>query len=146
VTSEQPVLHIGARTLFVDTSAFFASSNRRDLNFLAARRVLARAERQRLRLLTTTFIVAEAHALFLSRLGRTAGVGFLQFVADSEIVLIRPHESDEQTAREIIYRYTDKDFSLTDAISFAVMERLGITTAFTFDRDFTQYGFATAQP
>jgi predicted nucleic acid-binding protein len=35
----------------------------------------------------------------------------------------------------------DKDFTLTDATSFAVMERLGITYAFTFDHPFTQYGF-----
>jgi len=29
---------------------------------------------------------------------------------------------------------------LTDAMSFAVMERLGITQVFTFNRNFAQYG------
>jgi predicted nucleic acid-binding protein len=48
---------------------------------------------------------------------------------------------DERRAREIIAQYDDKDFTLTDATSFAVMERLGITYAFTFDHHFTQYGF-----
>ena len=43
-------------------------------------------------------------------------------------------------------KYQDKDFSLTDAISFAVMERLQITQAFTFDRHFAQYGFTLVQP
>jgi len=31
--------------------------------------------------------------------------------------------------------------SLTDAASFAVMERLRLPAAFTFDRHFAQYGF-----
>jgi predicted nucleic acid-binding protein len=48
--------------------------------------------------------------------------------------------ADVRRAKAIIYQYTDKDFSLTDAISFAVMERLDIHLAFTFDRDFAQYG------
>ena len=35
---------------------------------------------------------------------------------------------------------------MTDAISFAVMERLHITRAFTFDRHFAQYGFTVLSP
>ena len=53
---------------------------------------------------------------------------------------------DEQRARQIIVAYTDKDFTFTDATSFAVMERLRIGHAFTFDDDFRQYGFTTLTP
>ena len=49
-------------------------------------------------------------------------------------------------AREIIRQYEDKSFSLTDATSFAVMERLRISYAFTFDRNFAQYGFTILTP
>jgi uncharacterized protein len=62
------------------------------------------------------------------------------------VKIILPTPEDEASARATIYRYTDKTFSLTDAISFVVMERLGITTPFTFDDDFRQYGFTPARP
>ena len=48
--------------------------------------------------------------------------------------------------QQIIFQYSDKDFSLTDATSFAVMERLRIGTAFSYDRHFAQYGFALLRP
>ena len=66
--------------------------------------------------------------------------------AGSARAVIRAEEGDERRAREIIRRYADKDFSLTDAISFAVMERLGIDHAFAFDPHFAQYGVALLDP
>lgn len=134
------------RALFVDSSAFFAASERRDANFLAAHRILRQANGQQRPLVTSNYVVAEAHALFLSRLGRERGVRFLRLVEASTILIVRPTEDDEMAAKAIIYRYTDKDFSLTDAISFVVMERRRIPVAFTFDRDFERYGFSIAGP
>jgi predicted nucleic acid-binding protein len=48
---------------------------------------------------------------------------------------------DEEIARDIIRKYTDKSFSYTDATSFAVMARSGISVAFGCDPHFQQYGF-----
>ena len=53
---------------------------------------------------------------------------------------------DERRAREIVFGYTDKDFSLTDATSFAVMERIRIGQAFTLDRNFVQFGWVVLDP
>lgn len=44
----------------------------------------------------------------------------------------------EERAVEILLQYADKSFSFFDATSFAVMERLGVRQAFTFDRHFEQ--------
>lgn len=38
-------------------------------------------------------------------------------------------------------RFRDKGLSLTDCVSFELMERLGLRAAFTFDRDFRDCGF-----
>ena len=42
-------------------------------------------------------------------------------------------------------RHDDKDYSLTDCISFVLMRDGGISRALTFDKHFTQAGF-TAEP
>ena len=50
-------------------------------------------------------------------------------------------EDDESSARAILRPYPDKTFSSQDATTFAVMERLGLKTAFAFDPHFRQHGF-----
>lgn len=53
-----------------------------------------------------------------------------------------PAIGDEERAREIIYTHEDKAFSYTDATTFAVIERLGIKSTFTFDQHFAQIGLS----
>lgn len=124
--------------LLVDTSAVYALIDRDDTYHRKAVTLLRSVPRRGLTPLLTNFIVAESHALLLSRLG--AGIA-----RDWLLRQIWPVEritpEDEEKAREIIQRYTDKTFSYTDATSFAVMERLGIKEAFAFDPHFRQYGF-----
>ena len=43
-------------------------------------------------------------------------------------------------------RFHDKDWSFTDCTSKVVMEDLGITTAFSFDQHFRQFGTITVVP
>jgi predicted nucleic acid-binding protein len=66
--------------------------------------------------------------------------------ASTSTTVVRVDVGDELRAREIVYGYTDKDFSPTDAIGFAVMERPGISQAFTLDRTFVQSGWAVLDP
>ena len=94
----------------------------------------------RSRLFTTNFVVAETHALVLIRRGRLVARRVLQEIDLGRITVVRVSAGDELRAREIIAQYDDKDFSLTDAASFAVMERLRISVAFTFDHHFAAYG------
>jgi uncharacterized protein len=56
------------------------------------------------------------------------------------MAIVRVEAVVEESALALISRYRDKDFTLTDATSFVLMERLGIRHAFTFDDDFRQYG------
>jgi predicted nucleic acid-binding protein len=139
--------HQEQRRSMCDSSAYFALAETRDVNHRDARAIVAGMTRQHWRLFTTNFIVAEAHALFLARRGRDIASRFLTGLEVSQgTTVVRATSADEQVARSIIARYADKDFSLTDAITFAVMDRLGIRYAFTFDHHSLQYGCSTLAP
>ncbi|MBA2449305.1 MAG: type II toxin-antitoxin system VapC family toxin [Chloroflexi bacterium] len=135
-----------ARRVLIDASAYFALGDPRDRNHVPARFVARRIINEQLRTYTTNFVVAEAHALHVTRIGRGVGLRFLEGLARGETIVVRVSTSDERRAVQIIRQYDDKDFSITDAMSFAVMERLRIGWAFSFDRDFSQYGFPLLSP
>ncbi len=64
--------------VFVDTSAFFAISNRRDSNHENATAMLQHLLQERYQLITTNFILAELHALLLTRINRAVALTTLQ--------------------------------------------------------------------
>ncbi len=125
-----------ARVL-VDTSAVYALLDRDDAEHAAAKSRLRALKRTRAEPILTNFLVAESHALLLARLGADVARAWL---LGNVWAVERVTEADEAKAREIIREYTDKSFSYTDAVSFAVMERLAVKRAFAFDRHFQQYG------
>jgi predicted nucleic acid-binding protein len=132
--------------VFVDTSAFFALLDRRDASHSEAIQVQQALTSGRAQLFTSNFIVAECHALLLTRLSRADALAFLDGFATGFITVVAVTPEDETRAVDIIRRYDDKMFSYVDASSFAVMERLGLGHAFDFDRHFSQYGFITVAP
>ncbi|HEV8714927.1 MAG TPA: PIN domain-containing protein [Candidatus Binatia bacterium] len=132
------------RRVFVDTGAFYAVLNRTDQHHREAARPFEQAVTEAWRLLTSNFIVAETHALVLTRLGRDLAADWLR---DVPAAVIRVTEQDEAKAKQIIFGYRDKEFSYCDATSFAVMERLRLRQVMAFDPHFAQYGkFTTVRP
>ncbi|MCL5986315.1 MAG: PIN domain-containing protein [Actinobacteria bacterium] len=138
-------LSIKERLLFIDTSAYYASIDKSDAHHKIAIQFFALIEKEGLRPVTSNFVLAESHTLIINnpRLGYWAASLFLEKINSSEKKPERISENDEERAYEIIVKYKDKDFTYTDATSFALMERLGITRVFTFDSHFSQYGFTT---
>ena len=56
------------------------------------------------------------------------------------VVVYTTHEI-EREAWDIFVKYETAGFSYTDCVSFAVMRRFGLSTAFTFDSHFDIMGF-----
>ena len=128
--------------LLVDSSAYFALLDRDDSYHSQALAIRDRLIAEGWRLFTTSFVLAETHALLVNRLSQQIATKFLQDLEQSATTLVWVTPADVQRATAIIYQYDDKDFSLADATSFAIMARLRIPYAFTFDHHFAQYGLA----
>lgn len=129
--------------ILVDTSAVYALLDRSDRWHEAALASLKRLRDRHAQPTLTNFIVAETHALLLSRLGAEIARNWLLTNVWS---VERVSPADEERAKAIIGQYSDKTISFTDATTFAVMERLGLRSAFAFDPHFAQYGFDVVGP
>lgn len=126
--------------VFLDSSSFLSLVNVNDIHHQQARKIWYQIANERWGTFTTNFIIAETHSLFLIRLGQKSATLFLRKIIHSKTTIERVSPQDEKRACSIIFQYDDKDFSLVDATSFIIMERLNISYAFTFDRHFEQYG------
>ena len=127
------------KRVFADAYYFFALLNKNEPKHSAARDF---ADLFRGQLVTTRWILTELADGMAKPKWRSA------FIALYDELIATPHVhvipfSDELFATGIeLYRgREDKDWSLTDCISFVVMRRENITDALTADHHFEQAGF-----
>jgi predicted nucleic acid-binding protein len=76
---------------------------------------------------------------------RPSGVRFWSITeADPELTIVAVDKDLLARAADLFRRRPDKDWSLTDCLSFVVMTDRGIRTALTGDHHFEQAGFEIA--
>ncbi|MEZ8220125.1 putative nucleic acid-binding protein, contains PIN domain [Candidatus Fervidibacteria bacterium JGI MDM2 JNZ-1-D12] len=123
---------------FSDTGFFYALRAENDRWHDACKILFDQVVQRGYILVTTNFVVAETHALMTNRIGRHIALEWLESVEDW-VWVERATEADEIRAKEILRQYLDQDFTFTDAISFAVIERLGLRVALSVDRHFEAF-------
>lgn len=130
------------KRVFVDTSAFFAHVVAEDAHHAEARALFERADRESWTLITTNAVVWETYTLLRvrARNGRELALGFLEDIQDGLCDIERVRPLDEARAIDLLRQYADKRYSFCDALSFVVMEQLGVTDAVAFDDDFKSFG------
>lgn len=134
-----------ARELFVDTSAWYPIVDRVHPDHEALARELRARVQDGWTLVTTNLVLAESHALIMGRIGRQVARTFLSAARAAPNVVVHSTAALEESAdTDWIARFDDQDFSLADAVSFAVMTERGIAEALTRDRHFATAGFAVA--
>jgi uncharacterized protein len=126
-----------SRGVLWDSSAILALLDADDADHERAAAIAHQIASERLPSFVTNYIEVEAHALLLRKLGRALA---REWLLTGGLPVIRAVAEEENRAREIIALHSDKDWSLCDAISFAVLDARRIRHAFTFDHHFLQYG------
>lgn len=126
--------------IYVDTSAIFALLDRNDINHVRARNWLSGAVDRQDTLECGNYVLVESFALITRRLGMQAARSF----QTDFVPIMRLHWVDRELhdrASTAFFTAGDRDLSLVDCVSFEIMRNVGIDTAFTFDRHFSEQGF-----
>jgi predicted nucleic acid-binding protein len=125
--------------IFLDTSAISAWADTADPNNRKALRALQAILDAGEALLTHNYVLVESMGLLQARLGVSAAI---KLAKDSTAFAIEWVDDDLHAAgvREL-ERSKKRHVSLVDHISFLVMRRRDVTTAFAFDTDFRSPGF-----
>ena len=125
--------------VFADSFYFFALINPNDQ---AHQRALEFSESVDLPLITTPWILTElADGLSRSAFRTTFARILDDFRMDPRNVLVPASESLFAAGCDLYNARSDKQWSLTDCVSFVVMRQRGITGALTGDHHFEQAGF-----
>ncbi len=130
--------------IFVDTGGWGHLLDRRELHHALATSIYQLARRQRHKLITTNYVIAELVALMTSPLQfpRPAGIKFIDDLkASPQVGIVHIDAERDEQAWQLLKRREDKAWSLVDCSSFIVMQELGINEALTADRHFEQAGF-----
>lgn len=131
-------------TVYVDTSAVFALLDVDDRYHKPAQGLWATLAGRREAPITSNYVLLETIALLERRLGLQAVRDFqTQFVP-----ILRVHWVDEalhERAVAALLTAGDRSLSLVDCVSFDLMRRLGLETAFAFDAHFVRQGFRALQ-
>jgi len=125
------------RGVLWDSSAILALLDADDADHRRAVSVASGVASERRPSFITNYIEAEAHALLLRKLGRVIA---REWLLTGGLPVVRALPQEEERAKAILSSHADKDWSLCDVVSFAVLESRGARAAFTFDRHFRQYG------
>lgn len=135
-----------SRIVFWDTSAFLALVNRRDASHSQAVAVSQALARENAQLLTTDAVLTEL-ANGLSKVSqRQLAQRTVKMVYQSVPLRVAEvvHINAElwQRGWQLYCARPDKEWGLTDCLSFVVMQENEVFEAFTADHHFEQAGFA----
>ena len=128
--------------IFLDTSGLIALSDRKDRNHKTARAYLKDRVHKGARFVLGRNVLVKYIDGVTKRIGKKKALEELHNILNSKLLVIEPvSQVDWDLAVKYFRKYDDQQIDITDCLSFALMERLSLDTAMTFDSDFRTHGF-----
>ena len=132
--------------IFIDTGAFLARFIERDQYHGVAVKHWQKLQTDHRRCFTSNFVLDETITLLARRTTYPfAATRARNFYGSQLLTILRPDQDDELAAVGLFQKYADQKVSFTDCVSFVLMTKHRITSAFSFDRHFAMAGFS-AEP
>lgn len=128
-----------ANRIFVDTLFVVALINRRDQYHEQASTLAEQFDGRPL--LITSAVLLEIGNALARGFKQEAAELMEHFLTSDEVEVVHVTPELFEEAFTLYRSYTDKEWGLVDCISFAVMRRMSVTQALTFDHHFAQAGF-----
>lgn len=129
-------------SVFVDTAYALALAVAKDRHHEHALSLADQLELAGTRLITTRAVMLEIGNALSKRNRRLAAIELLDSLeSDPNVEIVPLSEKLYRQAVQLYQQRPDKEWGLTDCISFVVMQERGISEALTTDDHFRQAGF-----
>lgn len=130
------------KAVFLDTGYLLALELSNDQNHRAALKHWRNLKKSLPPLVTTSYVFDEVVTYFNSRGYHAKAIEVGSRLLNSPSVrFVHVDEDLFMGGWQYLQKRKDKEYSLTDCISFIVMKNFRVETAFTFDKHFVQAGF-----
>jgi len=127
---------------FLDTAFAIALASKSDAFHQDALELAARLKKTRARLVTTRAVLLEIGNALSKRRYREGSASLLAALeTDPQVRIMSLTNQLYHEALHLFRTRPDKEWGLTDCVSFVVMQQMGITDALTTDDHFRQAGF-----
>jgi predicted nucleic acid-binding protein len=128
--------------VFVDTAAWIALINVDDDFHEPAKKVRIKLQQDNCSLVTSDFVFLEVADALTAPEIRSQTINFINRLKSlSGLQVVPISQSLFEAGWQLYSQRLDKNWGLTDCISFVIMQQEGITVAFTSDKHFEQAGF-----
>lgn len=131
-------------TVFADTSALFSILVQDDYMHDRAKLNYEHFRQSNTHLVTSSYVLLETMALLQRRVGLEAVLDFDRNIAPL-LRVIWVDEAWHNRAMQRLHSERSRGLSLTDCLSFEIMDAMEILTAFTFDGHFSDRGYEIAE-